>query len=286
MNLIILLILFVANENGNRDDWFPPYCKMSPKKIAAPKTIQDCITQLDTVLTVEVKEHFRKQNEQIASIEIMKTIGEDFVITWQLDFYSGSGGYGFSSKSKSEDLLNALKIVGVKHHHLILKIVFNCLYKKLNEIPFDINIEVQNVKNEYDPLLVREGLGNFYQSDLNIEAFEDSIITSFRFKDLGIGDTVGTCYHEKVRNSLFYLTGVIDSINYVDQKILVRTIDISSNLRYRNVLINKRSLVSGDTITVRFGDWYKKNEYEFDYNYSKKQVMPEWQRYLKQKFGN
>lgn len=268
-------------------EWNPPFCKISQQNFTSPESIFDCIEQLDRILKPEIIDHYGELESKIAVIEISKMLGYFFINKWDLDYYStySTNSFDFSRKSKPNELVKKFRENHLSHPQIILRVIFNCYHKKLNNINFNFEDEISRAKKEYNWCYKNSTPEKNYNTKLTIENHEDSILMNYRIHKLEAGDTIGTYYIEKKRNTGTYLTGIIKKVDIESQRIIVNLIDIASNMRYRNAYIDNKVAYVGDSIKIDCKNWYKLEEKYFNYYLGiEKYSLPNWQEYIKLKF--
>lgn len=287
-NITILLLISLAfmSYGQNWETFAYPFLKTQIKNIQPPANIDSALNQLDIILTNEIIEHFKTENENVATVRICQELGNFFINHWKLRDRLGEANIGFRGVHNTPDIVRYFSDSGMDNPYLIMWVVFKCYHKKLNKKEFSTAHETAILTNHFGKKVSKVAkIEQYWKSIPMIEAYEDSILSVNKLEGLVKNDTLGRRYHEEKRDSEFYITGVIDSINYTNHLISLRIIDIVSNKRYRLVYFNKELLKSGDAITIGIQDWSKYNDTLFSYRYGKFETsLPQWNEYIKLKY--
>lgn len=285
--LAITLLLFFFNVSYSifDDKWAYPYLNVDSKNVKPPVSIEDALVQLDFVLKPEIIQHFKQTNEPNAPILINKEIGDFFINRWLLNYNIRTNEKTFKIEPKLPLFLNYFSNLGLDNPYLIMRVVFSCYHKRLNNIEFSVANEIEKIKQEYSPSEYNIISTEQYWIALSrIKANEDSTLFMDKLSIYSINDTLGSFFYEEKRESSFYITGTIDSIDIENRTINLRVFDIVSNKRYREVYYNDRTLKAGDTLYIRNRGWVLYNELIYNYRYGKYQLsMSSWNDYVKKR---
>ena len=264
-----------------------PYLKTNLKNVQPPNTINDALNQLDIVLKTEIVEHFKNENETIATIQICKVLGDFFINHWKLNYNTK---FNFNNSITFEDtpstFLNYYSNLGLSNPYLIMRVVFSCYHKKLNNKEFSESNEIDLINKEFNSSECNvESFEHYSTAKSRINFYEDSILFRNKLMRYYKDDVLGKRYYEEKRKSSFYISGCINKIDLTNNLITLQIVDIVSDKRYRSVYYNDELLNIGDTINVDFGEWYKYNDSIFNYRNGNYEIsMPNWNEYIKSKY--
>jgi hypothetical protein len=196
-----------------------------------------------------------------------------------------SNSYSQSLENPS-DLILSFSRSNVNNPVLMIRVIFSCFHKKLNNKDFFFNSEIEKVRkdhsiSEYNVVTFEQHLAALSR----IEAHEDSVVFAVILRRYSKNDTLGTRFYENMRESEFYISGIINTIDAVNNLIELKVFDIVSDKRYRKVLFNNELVRNGDKLIINGSAWQKLNDYSFNYRDGTLSLsMPEWQNYLKLKY--
>lgn len=284
--VITLLISFSNISYSILDDkWAYPYLNVDSKNVKPPVSIKDALDQLDFVLKLEIIEHFKQTNEPIAPILICKEIGDFFINRWFLDYHIRTNDNIIKIEPKCPLFLNYFSNLGLNNPYLIMRVVFSCYHKRLNNIEFSIANEIEKIKQEFSAsecnIISTE---QYWIALARIKANEDSTLFADKLNRYSTNDTLGRFFHEEKRESSFYITGTIDSMDKKNRTITLKIFDIVSDKRYREVYYNDRTLKVGDTLHICSRGWNIYNELVYNYRYGKYELsMSTWNDYIKKR---
>ena len=276
--LIIAILIFIGlcgcGAIFPKWDYFYPYCKSNPARLSKPLpiTYEDCLAQFDSVLSDKVINYFRTSDSTIASIEISQELGGLFRNYWKFSLNSGDKQIEYLDikdiKYKHPWVLQRFIIDGVYDPEAMIRILFNCYYKKLNNIPYNWEEEIQKLKSYWIPY--KYGLSK------EMRKRENDILADYRFNLLEVGDTVDVLYNQAPRLKLlrktpdwYYLTGIIQYKLPKCKAINVKLTDIQSEFKKNYIIEEKDTIVIGDTLTDYSYGWLKRGIYYLNYQRNK-----------------
>ncbi len=285
---ISIIIVFVFFNVGYCQDFqYYPFLKANSNKVKPPISIEDALKQLDFVLKKEIIEYFKNVNESLATLRICQELGDFFIIRWKLSINTGLNNKNiipdYFSKLQ-EDFYN----LNVNNPILMMRVVFRCYHKKLNNLDYSLNYEIDKIKKDFSSSEYYVATTEQYWTALSkIQSCEDSVLFKDKLNSYSKNDTLGLRYYEEKRESTFYITGIIDTIDVTNQLISLKIIDIVSNKRYRSVFYNNELIKIYDKINIYSQNWYKYNESYFNYHYGKFDIyLQEWNDYVKFKYNS
>lgn len=287
ITIVLLLIISKANYSQRIDNWAYPYLKVHSKNVKPPNSFEDALNQLDIVLKDEIINHFKKDEELIATIEISQELEDFFANFWKMSFLIFGGKPSDSKVYHSSVLVNKCSAFGLTNPDLIMRVVFRCYHKKLNNKKYSLYEEINKIINEYGTYECNaETVEQIRNAELKIKSHEDSIIFINELNRYNLNDTLGRRYYEKERKSEFFVSGTIKEIDKTRNIISLCVFDIVSDKRYRVMHYNNHLLRIGDTINVEYNYWNKFNESYFYYrDGTYRFYSPRWNEYIKNKFN-
>ena len=253
-------------------DYYYPYSKINPEHLYKnlPTDYDDCLNQFDNILSNEIINHYQSLDSTIAAIEISQEIGGFFINFWNLSFYlkkPQTGGFIYSKRFGFKPLvLDEFIKDGINDPEAMVRILFNSYHKKLTNIPYNWEEEIQLLKSYWIPSKYGEG----WVSKEMIKR-ENEILIEFHFQQLAVNDTVDILYNRSPRlikrtPDWYYLTGIIQFKIPEQKAINVKLIDIQSDLKKNYMIIEKDTIAVGDTLTDYSKGWLKRGIYYMDYN--------------------
>ncbi len=268
------------------DTWAYPYLKIHSRNVKPPVSLDDALNQLDLVLKEDIIAHFKNEKEPFATINIRQELASFFINRWDLRYNLKLDYQDYKMVDKPPVLLNYFTELEIVHPYLIMCVVFDCYHKKLNNVEYSIENEVEAVKNEFNSSLYEVVTNEQYLNSLqNIKTLEDSVLSFDKLNHYNINDTLGSRYLEIERKSIFYISGIIESIDTTNNLTYLKVFDIVSDKRYRVAHYDNQMLKIGDTINISLEDWHKLNELFFNYRYGRYQTtMIRWNEYIKRKY--
>ncbi len=259
-----------------------PFLRVDSKNVKPPVSLEDALNQLNFVLKTEIVEHFKNEDEALATIKISQELGGFFSTRWKL---GNNNPYSRSLENPSELILSFSRS-NMNNPVLMMRVVFSCFHKKLNNKDFFLNSEIEKVRKDYS--ISEYNVVTFEQhlaALSRIEAHEDSVVFAVILRRYSKNDTLGTRFYENMRESKFYISGIIDTIDAVNNLIELKVFDIVSDKRYRNVLFNNELIRNGDKLIINGSAWQRLNDFSFNYRDGTLSLsMPKWQNYLKRKY--
>lgn len=270
LTIIFLLIGCASTHFSN----YWPYSQIPPNKVKTltPRNYEDCISALDSILSPVVKRHFKNQDSSIAVIEICEEIGGFFTTNWALYRYNEQYHWPSSINLKLPkeplDIPSQFIYDGIYHPKAMLRIMFTCYYKYLNEQEYNWETEINKIKTTWP----KENPTNFSESLPDTIAKLESIkMSKYEFNLLSQADTVNILFNRPPRLSKkssdwYYLTGIINYKIPETESINLKIINIESELNQKYMVEDNDTLVIGDTITDFHKGWLSRNKYYFNYN--------------------
>ena len=253
-----------------------PYSKVPPQKLKTlyPIEYEDCMTLLDSILTNEVIHNFKKSDSSIATIEISNGIGGFFITNWALYKYGHTispqsiGGAKQRMPEKPIDLPSHFIYDGIEHPGAMIRIMFNCYYKYLNNQQYDWQKEIDKMK-----LYWKCTDNTYYWGEVpdTIEKIENDILDRYYFNQLNVNDTVDILYNRSPRlihksPDWYYLTGIIKYKIPKNKCINIQLISIKPQFDKDYLLVGDDTISVGDTLTDFYRGWLKRERYYFNYN--------------------
>jgi len=232
------------------------------------------MTLLDSILTYEVIHNFKNSDSSIATIEISNEIGGFFITNWSLYKYghtispSSIGGAKQRMPEKPIDLPSQFIYDGIEHPGAMIRIMFNCYYKYLNNQQYDWKNEIDKMKSYW-----KCTDNTYYWGEVpdTIAKIENRILVNYRFGLLNPYDTVDIFYNRPPRLTKkspdwYYLTGIIKYKLPKTKEINVELTDIKSEFGDKFLLTENDTIFIGDTLTDYSKGWLKRGVYYFNYN--------------------
>ena len=258
-----------------------PYCKVNPDIIKKnqPANFEDCLLQIDTILSTEARTYFKNQDSTIAVIEICnynKGIAGLFLNRWNLNNNGTSQGTTYQNEIRFKStyppiVLQKFEAKGLIDPRAMIRVIFNCYYKKINNLPYDWNMEIQKIKSYW---INPEKIYYYSRESKEMESRENKILVNHHFESLGKKDTVNVLYNRAPRLTKkspdwYYLTGIIEFKIPEREEINVQLIAIESEFGENFILTETDTIFVGDTLTDYCKGWLKKGEYYFNYHRNK-----------------
>lgn len=272
--LFILITIAFASCASTHFSNFWPYSQLPPNKVQtlSPKTYEDCIPAIDSVLSQVVKQHFRNQDSSIAVIELCEEIGGFFTTNWRLYRYNEYYHWPLPNSEKVPkkpiDIASKFIADGIYHPKAMIRIMFTCYYKHLNGQVYNWNDEINKMK----ALWPAESATNYHEKlPKEIAEVEAEKISKYQFNLLDELDTVNILFNRppkltKRTSDFYYLTGVIITKIPETESIKLRIIDIESEINQKYMPNDNDTLRIGDTITKYHNGWLSRNKYYFNYH--------------------
>lgn len=272
--LLVILIIVGFSSCGMNFSYFYPYCRINPEKLYKnlPNNYDNCLSQFDSILSVEIINYYKPLDSTIAAIEISQAIGGFFINFWNLSFYrekpQTGGSYLWRMQYKPLVLDEFIKD-GINDPEAMVRILFNCYHKKLNNIPYNWEEEIQLLKSYWIPYKYGEGWVS-----KEMRKRENEILVDYHFQQLEINDTVDILYNRSPRlikktPDWYYLTGIIQFKIPEQKAINVKLIDIQSEFNENYMVIEKDKINVGDTLTDYCKEWLKRGVYYMNYHRNK-----------------
>jgi hypothetical protein len=278
--LYVFLTIFLTSCSSWTKYW--PYLSIPPKNVKTPepKNIENCLTILDNALKPESKLNFKNEDSSIAVINIIEGqggIGYFFLGSWNLDYYYRKKIHGpvyrYDFPTEVPLIVEYFGGLGVSDHNAMIRIIFSCFYKKLNNIPYSEKVEATKIKKYWV-----NHADNSVETSAQMRNREDSIINSFEFNKMSTGDTVVCWFRQppKIMSkepSSYYVTSIIEKKSTELKNITVRITDIITDKDTKELIFSDHSkFLAGDTLVVYPINWHlKKSKY---FNYSRNENWP------------
>lgn len=277
---IIKIIFFTAflvltNCSPTNFQYYWPYSKVPPQRLKSLNPIEydDCMYMLDSILTNEVKDNFKNSDSTIATIEICEGIGGFFITNWKLNRYGETKGttYGGARQRLPErpiDLPSRFIYDGIEHPYAMIRIMFNCYYKYLNNKKYSWEDEINKMKSYW---INPETIYYYTRVPDTISKIENKILVDYYYDILTENDTVNIYYNRAPRwtkksPDWYYLTGIIKYKKQQTKQINVELIGINSEFGDNFILTENDTIIIGDTLTDYSKGWLKKGRNYFNYN--------------------
>jgi len=267
-------IIFILGCAAAHFSNFWPYSQIPPNKVQnlTPNNYDDCLSSIDNVLSPIVKKHFKDEDSSIAVIELCEEIGGFFTTNWYMYKYNKQYHWPNNSYTelpkKPEDISSQFISDGIYHPKAMIRIMFTCYYKHLNNQKFSWQDEIEKSK-----ILWPKGNPTSYEAALpdTIKRLEKKIISEYYFSILKTNDTVNVLFNRPLKLTKkspdwYYLTGIITNKIPVSKEISVRLIDIKSEFNQNFMLYKNDTASIGDTITEYYKGWLSTQRYYFNYH--------------------
>lgn len=164
-------------------------------------------------------------------------------------------------------IVKQFECMGVSDANAMIRVIFSCFYKKLNNISYSEKIEVLKIKQYWI-----NHAENSPETSMQMRQREDSIINIFEFNKTFMGDTV-VCwfrYPPKIINkepSSFYVTSVVEKKNTGFNNMTLRITGIVTDRNTKELIFpDKSKYVIGDTLIGYPINWHLKRLKYFNYN--------------------
>ena len=151
---IFIFSLFMASCASMHYSNYWPYSKVPPQKLKTlyPIEYEDCMPLLDSILSKEVINNFKNSDSLIATIEISNGIGGFFITNWGLNKYGETIGTTYNMPRQKLpdnpiDLPSQFIHDGIPHPHAMIRVMFNCYHKYLNDRPYSWKDEIEKMKS-------------------------------------------------------------------------------------------------------------------------------------------
>ena len=270
--LVILLVVGFCSCGGYNWSYFYPYCKINPNHFQKnlPNNYEDCLNQFDCILSNEIISHFQSLDSTIAAIEISQAIGGLFVNFWNLKYYQIEPHENYIFRNDYKPLvLSNFRNEGLYDPEAMVRVLFRCYHKKLNNVPYNWKEEIQLIKSYWIP----SEYGDGWRSK-EMRKRDDEILVDYHFQQLDINDTVDILYNRAPRlikktPDWYYLTGIIQYKIPEQKAINVKLIDIKSDLGKNYMLIENDKIMVGDTMTDYSKGWLKRGIFYMNYHTNK-----------------
>jgi hypothetical protein len=270
MRIFIMLtyIFILVGCHIPKWNYFYPYTTVNPEKFYKnlPNNYNDCLNQLDSILKPEGKNYFKQLETEIAVIEISNDIGRLFANHWNMGFYGEpirSMEYRFQREKKCPQFVNDFIKSGVSDPELMVRVLFTCFHKKLNNVNFNWNDEIAMLKKNWkQPASILEN-GAFSGINRNRD---DSLLNLNSLNIIQIADTV-KCVNYTKQNffsrqpDYYYLTGLVFKKDFIAQKITIKILDINTSERPNNIVLP-------DTLAKFAKDYKLLNKKYFNFHYN------------------
>ncbi|MFO0355768.1 MAG: hypothetical protein ACK50A_02350 [Sphingobacteriaceae bacterium] len=272
--LYVFLIIFLTSCSSWTKYW--PYLSIPPKNVRTPepKNIEHCLTILDNALKPESKLNFKNEDSSIAVINIIEGqggIGYFFLGSWNLDYYYKKDALGpiypYDFPTQVPFIVKQFDDMGVSDANAMIRIIFSCFHKKLNNIPYSEKTEIQKIKQYWVNHADKSP-----ETSVQMRNREDSIINAFAFNNTTIGDTVVCWFRQppKIINqepSSYYVTSVVEKKNTDLKNMTLRIKDIVTDKNTKELIFpDKSKYFIGDTLVEYPIDWHLKRLKYFNYN--------------------
>ena len=130
---------------------FWPYTNINPRDSHkySPNKYEDSMFLLDTILKKEAINYFKDQDSSIAVLEISKNIGGSLIGFWGLsyDYQEEIPTNSFSFHDFRPAIIDEFYRDGITDPEAMIRVIFSCYYKKINDIPFSWNREIKKLKS-------------------------------------------------------------------------------------------------------------------------------------------
>ena len=281
-NLIVIftIVLLTSCSNMHWSNYYP-YCKVNPTIIKKnqPENFEDCLSQIETILSKESRTYFKNQDSTIAVIEICnynKGIAGLFLNRWNLNYNGTSQGTTYQNEFRIKPtqppvLLQKFEEKGLIDPRAMIRVIFSCYYKKINNLPYDWDLEIRKIKSYW---INPEKIYYYSRESKEMESRENKILVNHHFEKLEVNDTVNVLYNRAPRLTKkspdwYYLTGIIEFKIPERKEINVQLIAIESEFGDNFILTATDTISVGDTLTDYCKGWLKKGEYYFNYHRNK-----------------
>jgi len=258
-----------------------PFLTENPKHIRKnqPLTFEDCLTQLDSILTKEVKHNFKNDDSAVAVLKALDGyggIGFFFIGLWHLGYEiekaASPNNNTFNPYYDPHFPEQTPKLVELFSQHEVsdpsarLRIIFSCYYKKLNHQVYNWDYEIAKIKAYWIN-------GNaIYSLSNEMKQREDSIVNAYDFQRMVLGDTV-VCWLSRPPRMVshspnwYYLTGTVNSMYASNAMISVKLTYIQSDKKTNEFTRDGTTfLKAGDTLYDQAINWHNKRYPTFNYN--------------------
>ena len=271
--ICITLILVGCSSVSFKHYW--PYSNVPPQKLKSlyPIKYEDCIHLFDSILSKEVISNFKKSDSTIATIEICNGIGGFFITNWNLSKYGETKGTTYNwpklkLPNSPIDLPSRFIHDGIEHPYAMIRVMFNCYHKYLNNQNYNWQTEINKVKTYWINLDV---IYYYTRVPDTITKLENTILVDYYFNLLNDNDTINILYNRapkltKKSSDWYYLTGIIKFKIPESKSINIQLIDIKSEFGDNYILTENDTIAIGDTLTDYSKGWLKKGMYYFNYN--------------------
>lgn len=272
--LLLTLLCFLSECTSTRFNNYWPYSQLPPRKVKQliPKHYEDCMGALDSILTPAVKFHFRDEDSSIAVIEICNSIGGFFSTNWRFYRYNRSyhwpDNYAINLPDKPTDIVSRFIYDGIAHPEAMLRVMFGCYYKYLNNQEYSWENEIRETKLLWPTINPKDFDAGIPDT---VTKSESKIVSAYYFNLLNVHDTVNILYNRQPKSTRksadwYYISGVINNKIQESESINIRIVNIESEFNQNYYLSGKDTIHIGDTITDYHKNWLSRNRNYFDYH--------------------
>lgn len=278
INIAFIAFLAMYGCASMRWDNYYPYCQINPNYIHRhqPKNFEECLDVIDAVLSKEAKDYFKNSDSSIAVIEICsdsKGIADLFANRWYLQYHETTAFNGnlldIHYPQKVPVIVDNFEKEGVTDPSIIIRVIFSCYYKRINNLSYDWSTEIRENKKYW---MNKDSVFHAHSKEnLTIKQIEHKILSDYYFDLLNIYDTVDILFNRHPRitrktPNWYYLTGIIQHKIASDNLINIKLIDIKADLGIKYMIGERDTIAIGDTLTVEADGWLKRGHYYFNYN--------------------
>jgi hypothetical protein len=274
ITIYLIVFLLVGCTSMHFSNYYP-YSKVPPQKLKSlyPIEYEDCMTLLDSILSNAVINNFKNTDTSIATIEISDGIGGFFITNWGLNKYGETKGTTYNMPRQKIpdmpiDLPSRFIHDGIPHPSAMIRVMFNCYHKYLNNKPYNWNQEIEEMKSYW---INPETVYYYTRVPDTIAKLENRILVNYRFDLLNKNDTVDILYNRAPRLTKkspdwYYLTGTVKYKLPKTKEINIELIEIKSEFGDNFLLAENDTIFIGDTLTDYSKGWLKRGMYYFNYN--------------------
>ncbi len=275
-NIFILLLFSFAIIGCASYTWsrYYPNVKINPDKFKynLPVDYEDCLMQFDSILTVEVIDHYKMEDSIVAYIKLSQEMGGLFINFWYLADYRNQEvetirDFGYWYKPP---VLDKFINDGISDPEEMIRILFKCYHKKLNNLDYDWTREIALIKSFWES--PKRGEGWVSKA---MQKREINILNNYHFQSLNINDTIDVLYNRSPRlisktPDWYYLSGILKEKYPEKYSINVKLISIESESKNVNYIEEDDEIINiGDTATYYANGWLKRGVYYFNYRRNK-----------------
>ncbi len=171
--------------------------------------------------------------------------------------------YGYSYKPP---VLDRFIKDGVSDPEVMIRVLFKCYHKKLNNLEYDWANEIALISSFW--ISPKKGEGWVSKA---MQKRESDNLNKYHFQSLNINDTVDVFYNRSPSLSKtpdwYYLSGIIQMKYPEYDSIKVKLLSIESESSKINYMkVNDKIINIGDTATYYADGWLKRGVYYFNYS--------------------